>query len=149
MSNEAKMDVIQNTLPLIAWKPEYDLRIHVLDEQHRGIVTAINSLYYGMQTKQSGDMLMPIFRIMHEYSHIHFKTEEEFHKKYDFPDAVPHRALHRELTDALSKIGEESITHHDPYQLMNFLKKWWIGHIRDKDRVFRDYLLEKSFIVEA
>ena len=148
MSSETKMNIIQNTLPLIAWKPGYDLRIYILDEQHRGIVAAINSLYYGMQTKQSGDMLIPIFKIMHEYAHIHFKTEEEFHEKFDFPNAISHRALHRELTGALSKIGEESITHHDPHELMDFLKKWWIDHIRDKDRVFRDYLLEKSFIAE-
>ena len=146
MSSEAKTHVIQNALPLIVWKPDYDLKIHIVDEQHRGIVTAINSLYYGMQSKHSGDMLMPVFKIMHEYAHIHFRTEEEFLEKSAFPDATSHRALHRELTDRLSKVGEESVLHHDPHQLMDFLKKWWIGHIRDKDRVFRDYLIEKSFI---
>ena len=148
MSGEVK-NVIQNTLPLIVWKHEYDLGIHILDEHHRGILTATNSLYYEMQSNQGEGVLTPIFKIMHEYASIHFKTEEKFHEKFDFPYAVPHRALHKELMDTLSRTVGESVLHRDPHQFMNFLKKWWIGHICDKDRVFRDYLLEKSFMEKA
>ena len=45
MYNEEK-HVIQNNLPLIVWRPEYELGIHIVDEHHRGILTATNSLYY-------------------------------------------------------------------------------------------------------
>jgi hemerythrin len=52
-----------------------------------------------------------------------------------------HCALHSELVDTLSKTGEKSVLSHDPCQFMDFLKKWWIDHIRNKDREFRDYAL--------
>ena len=79
-------------------------------------------------------------------SFIAAEREEEFLEKYDFPDLVSHRVLYKELMDALSKVGEKSIMERDPYQFMDFLKKWWVDHIGNKDRVFRDYLLEKSFL---
>ena len=139
-------NAIQNTLPLIVWKPEFDLGIHIIDEHHRGITSAINSLYYEMQQKKGENVIIPISKIIHEFAYIHFKIEEEFLEKYDFPGLVPHRVLHKELMDELSKIGEKSIMDRDPYQFMDFLKKWWVDHICNKDRVFRDYLLEKSFL---
>jgi len=142
-------NVIKNNLPLIIWKPEYDLGIHIIDEQHRGIVTVINCLFYEMQKKQGEGVLMPIFKIINEYSRIHFKIEEEFLEKFDFPDAIPHRALHDELIDKTSNVGKKSILNQDPYQFMDFLKIWWVDHICGKDRSFRDYLLERSLIEEA
>jgi len=140
MSEEMK-EVIQNTMSLIVWKHEYDLGIHIVDEHHRGIVSAINSLNYELQRQQGENVLVPIFKIMQEYTHIHFKVEEGFFEKFNFPDAVSHRALHDELLDTLSKVGERCMLNHDPQQFMDFLKKWWIDHIRTKDREFRDYAL--------
>ena len=127
---------------LIVWKPEYDLGIRIIDEQHRGIVTTINSLYYGMQNNHTGNMLSPIIGMIYDYTRIHFEIEETFLEVCGFPKADNHRALHSELMGELSKTGKESISHRDPYQFMAFLKKWWIHHICDKDRLFRDYLLK-------
>jgi hemerythrin len=140
--------VIRNTLPLIVWKPEYNLGVHIVDEHHRGILAAINSLYCEMQQKKCDSILVPVFRIMYEFARIHFKIEEEFFDKLDFPDAVSHRALHNELMETLSEVGSKSILNRDPHQFMNFQKKWWIDHICDKDRLFRNYLLGKPFIEE-
>ena len=125
---------------LIVWKPEYDLGIPILDEQHRGVVSVINSLYFGMQNKHGASMLSPIIGMIHEYTRIHFDLEEDFQRSCDFPNAISHRALHGELTKAMSAIGKESISNRDPREFMEFLKKWWVDHICNKDREFLNYL---------
>ena len=132
---------------LIVWKLEYNLGIPIVDEQHRGIVSTINSLFFGMQNNHGKDMLAPIIGMIYEYTHIHCNIEEDFLEKYGFPNVQNHRKLHSELTDALAKIGKKSVLDRDPFEFMGFLKDWWIGHICDKDRIFRDYLYEdaKSF----
>jgi len=134
-------NVIQNNLPLIVWKHEYDLGIYKIDEHHRGIVSAINSLHYEMQQQQGGSAIAPVFKIMHEYTHIHFKAEETFFDKFDFPDAVSQRGLHRELLYTLSGFAGKSMSRRDPYRFMAFLREWWLNHICSKDRELRDYLL--------
>jgi len=127
---------------LIVWKPEYDLDIPIVDEQHRGIVTIINSLHYGMQNNYVSGILMPISEMLQDYTRIHFRLEEEFLEKMGFPDLDGHRALHRELAIQLDEVRKESIQKKDPHQLMRFLKSWWMDHICKEDRQYGDYYLE-------
>ena len=140
-TNEINPTFIDQNI-LIVWKPEYSLGIPIIDEQHRGIVTIINSFYYGMQNKleYSESMLISIIDMMHSYSGIHFKTEEKFLEKFNFPYIAQHRELHYELTNTLPKVSKKSLLNNDPSQFMEFLKKWWIDHICNEDRKFRDYL---------
>ena len=141
--NEAWHEALHHDI-FIVWLPEYDLGIPIVDEQHRGIVSTINSLYYGMQNRQSESVLRPIIGMVTNYTHIHFQTEEEFLRKCNFPELKQHHELHNELTDRLAKVGEKSLWHHDSYEFLNFLKDWWINHICDKDRVFLEYLKAMS-----
>jgi len=129
---------------LITWKPEYELGIPIIDEQHRGVVTIINSLYYGMQHKHGEIMLAPITNMIYDYTRIHFEIEEDFLKQCNFPDVDSHQLLHKELIGEISHTRKENVFKQDPFQFMDFLKRWWIDHICNKDRKFRDYLLKES-----
>jgi hemerythrin len=124
----------------IVWKPEYDLGIPIIDEQHRGIVTTINSLFYAMQNKHGENMLKPVIIMVTEYTRIHFEIEENFLRKCGFTDFEKHTEWHNELRQALSNVGKESLWEHDPQKFLEFLKDWWIDHICKKDRIFRDYI---------
>ncbi|MDR0496438.1 MAG: hemerythrin family protein [Treponema sp.] len=125
---------------LIIWQPEYDLGIPIVDEQHRGIVSTINSLYYGMQHKHGENLLRPVIGMVDDYTRIHFEIEEDFLKKCGFPGLKRHHDLHSELSESLTKVGKKSLFDQDPQGFLNFLKKWWNDHILDEDRAFRDYL---------
>ena len=128
----------------IKWKPDFDLGIPIIDEQHRGIVTTINSLFFGMQNKYIREMFTSIVDMMYDYTHIHFKIEEDFLEKIDFPNAKKHHELHLELSSRLTKLGKNSILDKDSYQLLDFLKKWWINHICCEDLHFRDHLFKEK-----
>ncbi len=131
---------LQATHPVfIVWKPEYNLGIPILDEQHRGIVSIINSLHYGLANKRSDRLLKPVVGMVAEYTRLHFEIEEAFLGQCGFPDAERHRGWHRELMRKVSLIGRESLWSRDPRAFMDFLKEWWIGHICGKDLAFRDY----------
>jgi hemerythrin len=144
MPEETKINRILENLfnhnLLIVWKPEYNLGIPVVDEQHRGIVTIINSLFYAMQNKHGEDVLIPVNGMINEYTRIHFKIEENFLEKCNYPELKEHKAAHQELINKLLKVGKESLRQRDPKEFFDFLKEWWINHICNKDRLFLDYL---------
>ena len=127
---------------LVAWDSEYELGIPIVDEQHRAIVAIINSLHCAMRNGFDEHMLEPAIGMAKEYAHVHFRTEEYFFEKYEFPDAGRHRALHDELVHTMFEVGQESVFNQDPDQFVQFLKNWLLEHILGKDRLFRDYLLE-------
>jgi len=125
----------------IIWKPEYDLGIPIIDEQHRGVVTIINSLYYGEQSGKIKNIFSPISGMLHSYADIHFQTEEFFLEAIGYPGAADHRLLHQEYTSRLAGIDRDSTFDRDPHQLMDFLKKWWLGHICEEDMLFKDFFV--------
>lgn len=133
--------ILLNHNLFIVWKPEYNLGIPIIDEHHRGIVTTINSLHFGMQNSYAKDMLAPIIDMMNDYTRIHFHIEEAFLEKMSFPNVERHRGLHNDLTVKLHEAGRNSALDKDPQQFMDFLKTWWINHICHEDLIFRDYLV--------
>jgi hemerythrin len=79
-----------------------------------------------------------------DYTHVHFEIEEGFLQKCAYPEFKYHQELHNELKRSLFKTGSKSMWHQDPYEFLEFLKKWWIDHINDQDRRFRDYFLANA-----
>ena len=128
----------------IVWTPEYNIGLSIIDEQHRGIVSILNSLHYGMQNDFAQEMLVPTIRKIHEYARIHFHVEERLFEKYKFPKAKTHHELHKKLASNVKEIGRKCILERDPLHFMEFLKFWWIDHICNDDLQFRDYLRVSS-----
>ena len=125
---------------LFVWTPECELGIPIIDEQHRGIITTINSLYYAVYHNLGEHMIMPVVGMVNEYTRIHFEVEEKFLAEYKYPDLASHRDLHYKLVQRMSDTGRESMLHHDPYPFLDFLKDWWRNHIGVEDRKFRVYI---------
>jgi len=128
----------------IVWKGEYNLGIPIIDEHHKGIVSIINSLHFGMQNRYVKDILSPIIDMMNDYTRIHFKIEEDFLSKIDFPHAKSHNEMHLDLYQKLRKMGRDSILHNDSSQFLDFLKNWWIHHICHEDLIFRNFLFKEG-----
>jgi len=128
---------------LIVWQPSYNLGIQIVDEQHRGIVSTINSLCYAIQNKQGNQILQPVTSMVTEYTRIHFDLEEDFLEKCGYPNLEYHRTLHKELIDSLSHVSKQSIWNRDPQEFLGFLKDWWINHICKEDMTFTHYLSNK------
>ncbi len=66
---------MQNIL-YIVWTEKNKVGIPIIDEQHRGIISTINSLHYFIQTGQGEQIIRPTLIMLEQYVDIHFKTEE-------------------------------------------------------------------------
>ena len=125
----------------IVWKPEYNLGAPILDEQHRGVVSTINSLHHAMSHDTGKSVLRPIIGMVKDYTDIHFRVEEAFLAEFRYPGYGPHQELHNELRQELDKVGHDSLWHGDPYEFMQFLRTWWLTHICVQDRLYLGHLL--------
>ena len=126
---------------LIPWKPEYELGIPIIDEQHRGLVAAINSLHCAVLNEFGEKMIEPVIGMTKEYTLVHFATEEFFLKKCGFPDMEQHCEQHKGLMRSLFEVGQESVFNQDSDQMIRFLQEWLLNHILTEDQKYREYLL--------
>lgn len=129
----------------IKWQECNDTGIALIDEQHRGIVSIINSFHYLTQKDRGHSVLYScISDTMRNYSRIHFITEELMLKATKYPDFEKHKELHRSLTLEIERIEHATNIENDARLLLGFLKKWWIEHINEQDMQFVPHLRSHS-----
>ena len=124
----------------IVWNERNDLGIPIIDEQHRGIVTTINSFHYFIQEGHGIDALKPTLNILEQYTSIHFKTEEALLKEADYKGIEEHILLHEGLIKRTKKIAREATSYRDPEIALKFLRDWWLGHINKEDKKYAPYV---------
>ena len=134
---------------LIIWTDVNDTGISIIDQQHRGIISAVNSLYFFMRHKQEKEMLASVIATIEQYTKIHFATEEKLLKAAEYPDFDAHKKLHDGLTRRSILVGNECKRNNDAYGYLMFLKDWWIDHINRHDRHYIEHLHNNSVINPA
>lgn len=120
----------------IIWNKENDLGIPIIDEQHRGIVSTINSFQYFVRQGRGPDVLKPTLRILELYSHLHFITEEALMRRAEYPDYDDHVLLHGRLMEKTRLIARGETSDEEVEQALKFLRDWWLGHINTQDRKY-------------
>jgi hemerythrin-like metal-binding protein len=124
----------------IVWNQENQLGIPIIDEQHRGIVSAINSLYYFIQQGQGAEALKPTITVLAQYTALHFKTEEALMELAKYPGLAEHIILHQALRGKTLNLTRDPMSQGDENTLLAFLKDWWLGHINNEDRKYAPYV---------
>ncbi|HIE55052.1 MAG TPA: hypothetical protein EYP90_07725, partial [Chromatiaceae bacterium] len=109
----------------ISWQEGYNLGIPIIDEQHRAIVSTINTFYYFVNSGKAEQALQPTFVTLNEYTKTHFLTEEIILKEADYPELIIHLKLHSELSKKMIEIAKKSIQEKNYDVVLNFLRKWW------------------------
>lgn len=132
-------------LLLIVWSEKLEMGIPIIDEQHRTIVSTMNSLYFMLSQNLFNESILNISRIVIHHTKLHNTTEEYLLEQAGYAHLEEHRALHREsemeMTAAIRKTTqayEQGAPRSD--ELMTFLKSYWLNHIGKEDRKYADWL---------
>jgi hemerythrin-like metal-binding protein len=130
---------VNNTLYII-WTRKNEIGIPVIDEQHRGIISIINSLHYFIQNCHSEKIIKPTMIMLVQYTIVHFQTEEALMKEAGYPALDKHMAMHKILAEKTRELTIEVHKTKDSDKILQFLKRWWLTHINNEDRKYIPYL---------
>ncbi|MFA6988770.1 MAG: hemerythrin family protein [Candidatus Gastranaerophilaceae bacterium] len=87
----------------VIWSDEVITGIKDIDEQHKKIVEAINTLYRSIEENEDKDKIIELIESLDPYVNVHFDTEEKYMKQYHYPAALEHKEAH----DSFKKIYVE------------------------------------------
>ena len=122
---------------LIVWDSSNEVGIPIIDEQHRGMVSLINSFGLAIQHgHQTEFYLNTIFAMIDGYTKLHFTTEEEILRIAGYDDLEQHKELHTTLIKKSFSIAHQSLRLRDPEIYLRFLQEWWMTHIKTCDRQY-------------
>ena len=129
----------------IVWQKRNETDLPLIDEQHKGILSIINTFHYLMGEGVSNMMLYSsISDTMKNYSRLHFIAEESFLEEIGYNDIERHKELHRRLTLDIERMEYKAIRANDAMPLLEFLKNWWTEHINKEDQCYARYLRSRT-----
>jgi hemerythrin len=127
------------------WDESIKLNIPILDEELRALYSLVNSLHYFIEqgfftlTNKEDFINDPFVKLYEQFMDLHFLTEEKLMESTSYPDMANHVKEHREIKKEYEGISQriiESGKINEVVEGMNYLKKWWINHIKGDDFKF-------------
>lgn len=126
----------------IRWESIHHTGLDIIDEQHRGLVSLINSFYFHKNDPFIERILVPTALMTINFAKIHFLTEQQLMAEADFPGAEAHARAHDQLFAKLVIEEQECRRDRDADRFLEFLKTWWLDHINKFDRLYVSRLKE-------
>ena len=133
-----------NTNTHLYWKPEYNIGINVVDEQHQEIVEVLNRLYAAIEgSERPKGFLKTLIYDLNKYVVKHFAAEEKLMIESDYPDYKIHSQQHRLFSDAVKKFQQHYETEIIKTEVLaNFVKGWFMEHTQYTDRHFAKHYIQ-------
>ncbi len=134
----------------IHWQPSYSVGVLDLDVHHQGLIEYMNILDNVENYKNDFDeLILNTLNDLSRYTHYHFEQEENYMRRYDYPDLAEHAAEHAIFKNEIEnfnvayKLGDKEIA----LKVASFLKTWFIKHILTIDKQYSDYYKERGINV--
>ena len=127
------------------WNDSYSVGFAAIDNQHKKLVKMINELFQGCTRSETFAYVsfMQTVKNAVDYAHTHFKKEEDYMKRANYPALADHKKLHEEFIIEIAELVREFETGKtEPVSLARFLKKWLLNHIAVTDKKYAPYLTE-------
>lgn len=127
---------------LIVWDDACNIGVPIMDEQHKGLVTVINTAFYCASGCRKKEFFIHVLFAFQTYAQLHHDLEEELLEHIKYPYLAAHAASHKKIIQDLSiHIGKVRTT-SDPDEAMHFFRTLWFSHINTYDRLYVKYLHE-------
>lgn len=123
----------------IEWKPELDVLVESMNNEHKRWIGYINTLYESNKAKRSPSEILHAYDNMSDYTREHFGHEEEYLQRIDYPMFDVHKQEH---TVFLEKIRDEKSKFNGTEfhtDFFDFLGDWLLRHIKIVDIRYGEY----------
>ncbi len=132
--------------PLIEWNDKLSVKIDEIDEQHKILVSLINSLYESIVTQTTDLEVNNILEQLVQYTIIHFAVEESLMRIFHYPEHDAHKKHHEELTNQVISLRTKVKNKETEIsmKLLNFLRSWLTNHIMVEDQLYSPFFLQQG-----
>jgi len=133
-------------MAILRWSDSYSVNIGSIDKQHKTLFDLINNFYDELKSRSRQENLLQLINGLIEYTVIHFTNEEQYMKKYNYPDFGIHKIEHTKFINTINdykeriKSGKLIIS----IEITNYLKSWISEHILIKDKQYSDFFVKNG-----
>ena len=125
---------------MIEWDDTYSVGISIIDEEHKKLIGIINKVIVAKQHNNNPEEMLEILNEMIKYAKEHFKTEETYMRKFNYPEYQYHKEEHNDFSFKVIAYHNRVIDgdYQIANQILEYLKRWFVNHIQKTDRKYTD-----------
>jgi hemerythrin-like metal-binding protein len=129
-------------MSLITWTDDLSVTVPDMDAQHKRLIALINQLHDAMKNRQGKDAVGKTLEGLRQYTISHFRKEEELMKAAAYPKLPQQLTQHKAFVDKITRFQQDFDSGKTTLSidLMNYLRDWLTGHIKQEDKAYGPYL---------
>ena len=93
-------------MAFLNWSETLSVKINSIDEQHKKLIELVNDFYDNIYNRPNKENISKLIGGMKKYSVMHFSTEEDYMKKFEFPSYVTHKKEHDKFIARVDELEE-------------------------------------------
>lgn len=125
-------------LETFEWSDDLSVGVHEMDDQHKELIIKINKLVVDLS--EDSPKAYQDFKDLAGFVVQHFKDEEEFMAKIEYPGLDTHKVIHTQLLEKVGEFeGDIKTGSVDKFKLITFLKMWLRSHIMGIDMKYGEH----------
>lgn len=111
----------------IVWSDAFDTGVAIIDEQHRGLVSLINTFFYhkGDAEKDIDRFLVPTAEMFKSYAQLHFLTLSRLMRETEYPEYEVEIRRNEEIMSIIRSVDMRCRARRDADGFLRFLKTYW------------------------
>lgn len=134
------------------WRDKYELGVSIVDEQHKELFERVQTFMQILRSPASWEdkveRVNETLEFMKVYVVEHFRDEEEYQKRIEYPGYEAHKKIHGDMVNYVVQFSDEYEKSGCNEQLMQQfagkLLAWLINHVASEDQRIADYAIEKG-----
>ncbi|MFD3157000.1 bacteriohemerythrin [Haloimpatiens sp. FM7330] len=132
---------------MFKWKDSYSVGVEEINKQHKKLFELGKELYELIELDDEYDHFDEIMNILDElkdYTHYHFKSEEDLLTKhgYETLQFKLHRLEHKSFIHKMDSFNEKSIDFEQKdsvLKMLSFIENWISHHILETDMSYKEF----------
>jgi len=129
-------------IKIIKWNEAMSVGNDLLDGEHRTLIALTNKLVAAYYAGVGSKVVVQVFQEILDYTKVHFANEEDYLREIGYPDYEAHCEVHRKFVAGLDGVDLSGSS------LLTTLSDWLVHHILQDDARYRDYLAQRTAVLD-
>lgn len=134
------------------WKDQYELGVPLIDAQHKELFRRVGSFFQVLRSEDAWEekisKLDDTLEFMKTYVVEHFRAEEDYQQKIDYPGYEFHKQIHDGMVQYVQEVSQQyERSNHNEDLMQQFggrLLAWLINHVAAEDQRIAEYAKKKG-----
>ena len=130
----------------LEWDDRYSVNVSEIDNQHKEILKITNKLLKAIADGTGNEIVGEILQNLTDYITTHFRTEEYYFDKFNYPKSYSHKEEHEAFVQKVSEFKKSLEKGRKTLYLdvTNFILNWLMSHLLLSDKEYANFFSEKG-----